>query len=260
MSKHLQKLYKVLAIPIILGLVVGSLGLLPQEARATSVPYDNSIFGNFNGNASVSINLTVGSNANRVLVCGIVVGLTGGDVVNAPLTDNGTAMTRLTAFNGFNNPTLYYYWIANPPSGSNTIATTLSDPFRNLWILCASYYNTSQTQPSNIVTATSTSNPSVFNLTTTTNNAWVTGVILIGTGDNGTASSGVFRQQDTGRGLMDTNTTITPAGTGTLATSIDGSQTWAVLVELDPASGGGGGSTPKPQLIQFGLIDKRKAI
>ena len=196
-----------------------------------TIAYDNSASYSTSSVNSFSFNETVGAGSNRVLVCDFW----SNDQYGAPTVSYaGAPMTLIAQGAGYNED--MYYWLANPASGTNLVAAT--EPlgiYSTQYMACASYSGVSQSRPTNYAIASfSGAGTMTMPLTTQNNNAWLSAATYIGTGDNGTASAGVFRQQSGGNGIMDSNSSESPAGSYNLKTSTDGAGSVGVIVELDP--------------------------
>jgi hypothetical protein len=196
-----------------------------------TIAYDNSAFYSTSSVNSFSFNETVGTGSNRVLVCNFW----SNNEYGAPtISYAGAPMTLIAQGSGYNED--MYYWLANPASGTNLVAATETlGIYSGESMACASYSGVLQSRPANYAIASfSGAGTMTATLTTQNNNAWLSAATNIGTGDNGTASAGVFRQQGGGSGIMDSNGPESPAGSYNLKTSTDGASSNAVIVELDP--------------------------
>lgn len=94
----------------------------------TSVAFDAAGGARHGPGTSMSWTQVVGSGTNRALLADFTVG-TSNDAGCAPVvTDNGTAMTQITAVHDNNQRAgvLTVWGLANPPSGTNTIAVSVT--------------------------------------------------------------------------------------------------------------------------------------
>lgn len=190
------------------------------------IAYDNSASFTSVGSGTTSVSYTCSSSTGRYLVVGA------GSFITA-ITYAGVSMTKLVDFEPAiqdgNQVHINVWGLANPASGSNTLATTISSSDNEI-IGIASYTGVNPNSEPEIY-ETYYSNNGVINtqvvslsgsVTTITDNAWS---VMVTRGTNSgrtfTASAGTLRTSDTSalsksEAVIDSNAAITPAGSSTL--------------------------------------------
>ena len=173
---------------------------------------------------------TCGSGTNRYLVVHIMAEEGGGGGNPATpngVTYNGVSMTLINSrIYVTSSLTVYTYGLANPASGTNTVAVDLNNSTLNWSAGAVSYTGVKQT---GTVGATSTSQTTtgsestVFDtITTTTDNSWV--IATAYSGRKMSANSGIT-DRETGATLEysfmgDTNGVVSPAGDHTVTLNL----------------------------------------
>jgi RHS repeat-associated protein len=215
----------------------GTTGTIAFDAQSTNFTADTNSF---------SFNHTVGTNSNRILVCGVLVNTPNSGNGISGISYAGVPMTLITATSTTYDPKTYW-WLANPTSGTNSVTISGAGIYYNVYTSCASYSGASQTAPTNFTTS-SQSSPITFTLTTSQNNDWVSAFFQNATGDTPTPGTGttIRTSPNNGGGMADTGGPISPAGAASLHFTADGTLA-GIIVDLVPASGGG--SYPAPVAI-----------
>ena len=191
-----------------------------------AIAYDNSASFTSVGSGTTSVSYTCSSGNDRYLIVGAGSFITG-------ITYAGVAMTKIVDFepaiHDGNQVHINVWGLANPASGSNTLATTIGVGDNEI-IGIASYTGVNPNSEPEIY-ETFYSNNGLINtqvvslsgsVTTITDNAWS---IMVTRGTNAgqtfTASAGTLRTSDTSalsksEAVIDSNAAITPAGSSTL--------------------------------------------
>jgi hypothetical protein len=267
MKRHLQKLYRALAVPVILALVVTGLSLSPQTARA-AITFDATSFGPYAGPGTpITWNQTTASGASLLIVyTGFYIN--GGPANNPVVTYNSSSMTSIgykcaTVFDG--NYCDEMWETINPTSGTHAIAVSGANTYLSggAW----SFLGTDTTNP---VDATSTneysSSPTATStITTISNNDFIVSAITDPNSATITSSNWTTSWNPGGEvaalGIAGLHTGPVGIGAQTGTWTLNGTTNVTIImtVAIKAAAGGGGGSTSKPQLIQFNFLDKEQA-
>ena len=190
---------------------------------------------------SVTVSHTVAAGVDRALISCIEVQSTD-DITT--VTFNGTSMTQYLKLNsGIVNYWNYMYRLVAPAvTTANIVASTTSA--RGIICLSCDYTGVDQTTPleANTQNLATTTNPTVA-VTTLTNNAWLVGMIRVGTvaptaGANTTLRN--FDAGDIGFIMYDTNAAQTPAGSKSLNTTSISQQYAFTAASLKPSTGNNG--------------------
>jgi Glycosyl hydrolase family 26 len=88
---------------------------------------------------------TTTTNANRLLIVGISTG--GSNQTITSLTYNGISLTKITSVTPGNSIDSEMWYLKNPPSGTHSIAVTITGGATNIWGGASTYYNVDQTTP-----------------------------------------------------------------------------------------------------------------
>ncbi|MGA9673360.1 MAG: IPT/TIG domain-containing protein [Terracidiphilus sp.] len=200
-----------------------------------AITYDNSADGGNNGGSTTSLTYpyTVGAGANRLLIVNLV-GDTSADNISS-VTYAGTLMTFLGKVQAASNNWQYLYYLVNPASGANNIVITAGSA-HYLISQAASWYNVRQSaQPEVSVSNTApTANTSITtSLTTASSGAlvvqgiWSYGHLAAGAG----ATPIIIDAAIGGAGIFASSTSpVTPAGSVSMTTISDGSQSSGVIM------------------------------
>jgi hypothetical protein len=189
---------------------------------------------NFTANSnSFSFNHTVGTAANRILVCGVFSNSTNGNGLSG-ISYAGSAMTLITVDSPGFRPTTVW-WLANPPSGTNSVTVSGTGSFFNVYTLCASYSGASQAVPINFANQSGSSTTTPFTLTTGANNDWLLVAYSNPEGAAPTAGAGtVIRVPDGFVGLADSGAPITPAGSASV-NIVGAGGAGGIVIDIRPA-------------------------
>lgn len=207
-----------------------------------AIGFDNS--GTNQSTSPVSKTITIASNA-TMAICAVMNGNSAWSA--SSMTCGGNAMSLVTSYQitsgSLNNYKVYIYYLANPPTGSQSFSCTGTGHSGGIYMVCATYTGTDTTveayhQDSNTSGSTLTNT-----VTTTTNNAWC--ISVASSDDNGggkpTASSGCTRRVleavDNVFAIFDSNASISPAGSTSFIYNINGTHGGrGVIMSIPPLS------------------------
>lgn len=138
----------------------------------------------------------------------------GGGTSTTGVTYNGVSATKIDE-----SATKYSHWyLINPASGSNTVATTPTSP-----ALCSSSYTgvkqSGQPDATTAIVEHTNSQSETVSVTTVADNCWV--LMTFGDNNQGTISAGAnttlrTSASNVGQGILDSNAAKTPAGSVSL--------------------------------------------
>lgn len=192
--------------------------------------------------------LTVGSGANRALVCQIIwSGTTGAiSVFNWDQLGTPQALTQITNAAGTNTVRSELWGLVNPTSGAKTLRVTWTTS-RDVVINCLSYTGVDQTGGTTTfahgTSATGSATPTSVTVTSAANNAVVAA--------HGMTAGTVTAVNNTSSFIDNTPTNMSTAGnraagaaTVTLTSTVSGGPPTWVSVGADIVAASGGGGTP----------------
>src|SRR3990167_4455297 len=96
--------------------------------------------------ASITQALTIGSNANRIVIAWVAAYDASLSTISS-VTFGGTAMTQLVAATSATNIRAYIYYLVNPPAGSGDCVATWGASQTTLGINVADFYNVDTVHP-----------------------------------------------------------------------------------------------------------------
>lgn len=217
------------------------------DIPALSITRDATSAGTDLGGTNHTLNLvwphTISSAQNRYLVCSFLD--SGADNLGTA-TFGGQAMTLATkqiyhaegSLTGYQ----YLYYMINPPSGTNNVSVYVGSGNQDLYGRAASYNGVSQGAPEALGTCPdSTGTVGTINITTLTNNDWLTGFF---TTDSGlmTAQTGVaLFQQKNAFVIADSGSAVGIPGLKTMTVTYPVGSISGLAMALTPSSSSGGG-------------------
>jgi len=185
---------------------------------------------------------TVGAGSDRYLKVGVAINQIGPATVSS-ITYAGVAMTRLGGSVLSGVIRVEYWYLLNPPTGTNDVVVTLSDSPMNLACVASSYFGVNQTTPHGTestatgvgtgpsVSVQSASGELVVDVMACADTGHVSvgsGQTLRGVADNGTTEAVCAVSDEAG------------ATSVTMSHTIGAANDWAIIgVSLRPAVGGG---------------------
>lgn len=237
--------------------IISILGLIIAFPARAAISFSTSSTAN-TGTTGTNLSFTYndGSDANRMLFCGVV-----GDVTNDTVTTSsyaGVNMTKIDKVLVPGNRWIYLFGLANPASGSNNFNVT-STASVLLGAACSTYSGAAQTQVLNtdIVHSTSTdsntTNAVTSTLTTTVDNSWSVMFTLANGEASYTPTGGVNRMTDTvtyGYTIGDTNSAKTPPGSVTMTEKFATTRNAAaIFASFSPFVAAASSTSPTMQVI-----------
>jgi hypothetical protein len=149
-----------------LGFLV-ALALGPRQAQAAIAFVGAADLGDNGGSGALSVNYTVGSGSDRLLVVTIAGGAVGTDADDiTSVTYNSVSMTLADKSSVAGGRYVYQYYLLNPASGSNTVSIIASS---NHYLLAGVSEYTGVGGLDNHAT----SNTNTLSLTTIADNCWI---------------------------------------------------------------------------------------
>lgn len=213
-------------------------------------------FSGFGGASSYSYSYTCGSGTNRLLVVNVV-GDASSDFITG-VTYGGNSMTLLSKQGG---RWQYFFYLFNPPSGSNTVSITASSSCDFIFSGAADYSGVLQNHVDAQGSVTGQSSSATTTVTTINDNDWTilfelaftSSGPIAGTGDVLRVSDGSFAHI---WGIFDSGGVITPPQAYSMTTSVPGgSSTISHLVgafsPFNPFDGGYSQTIYKPQIRKY---------
>jgi hypothetical protein len=186
-----------------------------------AIAYDNSSGTYTNSSNSITFAHTVGNGSDRI----IFVAARGQEDISS-VTYNGDALT-LAVGDGSN---LSIYYLVNPDSGANNVVVTCAGS-GFIYASSASYTGAAQVDPINETTSGS-GNPTTLTVTTTRGGCWLLGYFSSNYDIDG--ASGTLRNSQVNFYLYDSNSAISPAGSGSLTIYPDGGPASGSMVAFGP--------------------------
>ena len=201
-----------------------------------AIAYDAVSNGEVNPGTSVSWNHTC-TGSDRILFLGIQTNTDSDPTDLTAVTYNSVAMTFIAkqSISG-TSEYLYLYYLINPASGTNSISITRTTSGA-MFGFATSYTGAKQSgQPDASTTNTGTGTSLATSVTTVADNCWTVLTMASSNTNWDSLTGGTIRYNGAARGIGDSNSAITPAGSTSLTVVMSASRTiWTVMASIAPS-------------------------